>query len=70
MAKDRYVVTNAVDVVGKLDYNQSEQLVVYIEQGKGDNVVVNEVDIMDILHNCVGRQISLKLVDEEDKCDE
>lgn len=70
MAKDKYTVSTNIDIVGQLDYNQSEELVVYIEKGKGDNVVIVEVPLMDILQSCVGRQMILKLTEEEDKCDE
>lgn len=68
MAKDKYSISSVVDIVGTLDYNQNEELVVNIEQGKGDNIVITEVDIVDVLRNCVGRQITIKLTDEEDKC--
>lgn len=70
MAKDKYTISTNIDIVGRLDYNQSEELVVYIEKGKGDNIVIVEVPLMDILQSCVGRQIILKLTEEEDKCDE
>lgn len=70
MAKDKYTISTNIDIVGRLDYNQSEELVVYIEKGKGDNIVIVEVPLMDILQNCVGRQMILKLTEEEDKCDE
>lgn len=70
MAKDKFVTTSVVDLVGTLDYNQNEKMVVYVERGKGDNIVVSEVDLMSVLSSCVGRQISLKLTDEEDRCDE
>ena len=70
MAKDKYTVSTNIDIVGRLDYNQSEELVVYIEKGKGDNIVIVEVPLMDILQSCVGRQMMLKLTEEEDKCDE
>ena len=70
MAKDKYVVSTNVDIIGKLDYNQQEELVVYIERGKGDNMIIVEVPLMDILQSCAGRQIMLKLPEEEDKCDE
>ena len=32
MAKDKYTVSTNIDIVGRLDYNQSEELVVYIEK--------------------------------------
>ena len=70
MAKDKYVVSSMVDIVGTLDYNQNEDFVVYIEQGRGDNVIVKEINLLDVLKLCVGRQISLKLTDEEDGCNE
>ena len=70
MAKDKYTISTNVDIIGKLDYNQQDELVVYIEKGKGDNMIIVEVPLMDVLQSCVGRQISLKLTEEEDKCDE
>ena len=70
MAKDKYTISTNVDIIGRLDYNQQEELVVYIENGKGENMIVVEVPFMDILQSCAGRQIVLKLTEEEDKCDE
>ena len=70
MAKNRYTLTNTVDLVGTLDYNQDEKLVVYVEVGKGNDVVVTEVPLEDVLQRCIGMQIALKLSNEEDKCDE
>ena len=70
MAKDKYTISTNVDIIGKLDYNQQDELVVYIERGKGDNMIIVEVPLMDILQSCAGRQIMLKLTEEEDKCDE
>lgn len=70
MAKDKYTISTNIDIVGRLDYNQSEELVVYIEKGKGDNIIIVEVPLMDILQSCAGRQMILKLTEEEDKCDE
>ena len=70
MAKDKYTVSTNVDIIGRLDYNQQEELVVYIEKGKGDNMIVVEVPLMDILQSCAGKQMILKLTEEEDKCDE
>ena len=68
MAKDKYSISSVIDIVGTLDYNQNDELVINIEHGKGDNVMVMEVDIIDVLRNCVGRQVTIKLTDEEDKC--
>lgn len=70
MAKNRYTLTNIVDLVGTLDYNQEDKLVVCVEVGKGDNVVVSEIPLEEVLQRCVGMQIALKLSNEEDKCDE
>ena len=70
MAKDKYTISTSVDIIGKLDYNQQDELVVYIEKGRGDNMIIVEVPLMDILQSCAGRQILLKLTEEEDKCDE
>lgn len=67
MAKDKYTVSTTVDLVGLLDLDQNERLMVQVEHGKGDNMVVVAVDLLDVLNNCLGRQISLKLTDEEDK---
>ena len=70
MAKDKYIVSSMVDIVGTLDYNQNEDFVIYIEQGRGDNMIVKEINLLDVLKPCVGRQIALKLTDEEDGCNE
>lgn len=70
MAKDKYTISTNVDIIGKLDYNQQDELVVYIEKGKGDNMIIVEVPLIDILQSCAGRQILLKLTEEEDRCDE
>lgn len=70
MAKNRYTLTNTVDLVGTLDYNQDEKLVVCVEVGKGNDVVVSEVPLEEVLQRCIGMQIALKLSNEEDKCDE
>ena len=70
MAKNRYTLTNTVDLVGTLDYNQEDKLVVSVEVGKGDNVVVSEIPLEEVLQRCIGMQIALKLSNEEDKCDE
>ena len=70
MAKDKYIVSSMVDIVGTLDYNQNEDFVIYIEQGRRDNMIVREINLLDVLKPCVGRQIALKLTDEEDGCNE
>lgn len=70
MAKDKYTILSTITLIGSLDYNQNDSLVVYVEKGKGENVSIVEVPLMDILDSCVGKRIELKLLDEKDKCDE
>ena len=70
MAKDKFTVSSSVDLVGLLDYDQDEKLIVQVESGRGDNVSIIAVDLMSVLHNCVGRNISLKLTEEEDRCND
>lgn len=70
MAKNRYTLTSTIDLVGTLDYNQEDKLVVSVEVGKGDNVVISEIPLEEVLQRCIGMQIALKLSNEEDKCDE
>ncbi len=70
MAKDKYTISSTVTLIGNLDYNQNDSLVVYVEKGKGENMSIVEVPLMDILDTCVSRRIELKIVDEKDKCNE
>ena len=70
MAKDKYTISSTVTLIGSLDYNQNDSLVVYVEKGKGDNVSIIEVPLMDVLDSCVGKRVELKLLDEKDKCNE
>ena len=66
MAKEKYTITNIVDIVGRLDVNDHNDLAIYVTEGSGDKAVTREVDVVPILNACVGRQIVLKLADEED----
>lgn len=66
MAKEKYTITNIVDIVGQLDINDNNNLVIYVTKGSGDKAITQEVDVVPILNACVGRQIALKLTDEED----
>lgn len=68
MAKDKFTVSSSVDLVGLLDYDQDEKLIVQVENGKGENMTIISVDLLGVLHNCIGRNISLKLTEEEDRC--
>ena len=70
MAKEKYTITNIVDIVGQLDINDNNDLTIYVTEGSGDKAVTREVDVVPILNACVGRQIVLKLTDEEDGCNE
>lgn len=67
MAKNKYTVSTIVDIVGRLDYDESDRLVVLVESGKGDNVIIQAVDLLTVLEECVGREIILKLNDEESR---
>lgn len=70
MAKDKYSISEIVDLVGLLDYDQDDKLVVAVEHGRGDNAVIVNVDLLEVLSGCVGKQISLKLTEEKDACDD
>lgn len=67
MAKDKFIVSTTTELVGYLDYDQDERLVVTIEQKRGDNVSVATIDLLNVLNECVGQSISLKLAEEENK---
>ena len=67
MAKDRFTVSTTTELIGYLDYDQDERLVVLVERGKGDNVVMVSIDLLSVLNECIGQNISLKLAEEEDK---
>lgn len=65
--KDKFIISTTTELVGFLDLDQDERMVVQVEHGKGDNVVVVSVDLMSVLKECIGQNISLKLAEEEDK---
>lgn len=67
MAKDKFTISTTTELVGFLDLDQDERMVVQVEHGKGDNAVVVNVDLMGVLNECIGQNISLKLAEEEDK---
>lgn len=67
MAKDRFTISTTTELVGFLDLDQDERMVVQVEHGKGDNAIVVSVDLMSVLNECIGQNISLKLAEEEDK---
>ena len=66
MAKGKFVVSKTTELVGYLDYDQNESLTVFVETGKGDNTVMTAVDLLGVLNECIGQNISLKLAEEED----
>lgn len=70
MAKDKYTVSTVVDISGRLDYDESGSLVVYVETKHGDVIVTKTLPLVDILVASAGMQIVLKLAEVEDKCDE
>ena len=70
MAKDKYTVSTVVDISGKLDYDENECLVVYVETKHGDVTIAKALPLLDILTAGAGMQIVLKLAEVEDKCDE
>lgn len=67
MAKNKYTVSTIVDIVGRLDYDQEDRLVVLVETGKGDNIEIHAIDLLPVLEACAGREIILKLNDEENR---
>ena len=67
MAKDKFTISTTTELVGFLDLDENERMVVQVEHGKGDNAVVVSIDLMGVLSECVGQNISLKLAEEEDK---
>lgn len=67
MAKDKFIISTSTELVGHLDYDQDERLVVIIEQKKGDDVLIATIDLLNTLNECVGQSISLKLAEEENK---
>lgn len=67
MAKDRFTISTTTELVGFLDIDENERMVVQVEHGKGDNAVVVSVDLMSVLNECIGQNISLKLAEEEDR---
>ena len=67
MAKDKFVISTTTELVGYLDYDQDEKMVVVVETGNKDNTMVAAIDLIGVLQECVGQHISLKLADEEDK---
>ena len=66
MAKGKFVVSKTTELVGYLDYDQNESLTVFVETGKGDSATITAVDLLSVLNECIGQNISLKLADEED----
>ena len=67
MAKDRFTVSTMTELIGYLDLDQDEKMTVVVETGKGDSTRVVAVDVVEVLKNCLGQKIALKLVDDEDK---
>lgn len=68
MAKDKYIQNTTVEIAGTLDRNDNNELVVWIDKGK--DYPMESVDIVGLLEDMVGRQITLKLSDEKDLTNE
>lgn len=66
MAKDKYMVSTITEISGLLDYDQNEELVVFIENRTPDGVITTALPIIGVLNHCVGEKIALKLIDEKD----
>jgi len=62
MAKDVFKTSQVTDLVGRLDINDENEMVVYVEQKDSEPL---EVDILGLLEKNKGRQLSLKLTDEQ-----
>lgn len=63
MAKDIYRTLNTVELIGTVDINANGELVVYVEQGKEAPTL--EINLLDILEENKGKQIALKLTNEQ-----
>lgn len=68
MAKDKYIQNTITEITGTLDRNDNNELVVWIDKGK--DYPIESIDIVGLLGNMVGKQISLKLSDERDLTNE
>ena len=68
MAKDKYIQNTIVEIAGTLDRNNDNELVVWIDKGK--DYPIDSVDIVGLLGNMIGKQITLKLSDERDLTNE
>lgn len=68
MAKDKYIQNTITEIVGTLDRNDNNELVVWIDKGK--DYPIESIDIVGLLGNMIGKQIALKLSDERDLTNE
>lgn len=66
MAKDKYIVSTITEINGFLDYDQNEELVVFIENRTPDGTITTTLPIVEVLNHCVGEKIAIKLSDEKD----
>ena len=68
MAKDKFTLNTTTEIVGMLDKNDNNELMVWIDRGK--DLPMGTVNIIDLLENSTGRQIVLKLSSEKDLMNE
>ena len=68
MAKDKYIQNTITEIAGTLDRNDNNELVVWIDKGK--DYPIESIDIVGLLGNMIGKQITLKLSDEKDLTNE
>ena len=62
MAKDIYRAISTVELVGTIDKNNNDEMVVIVDGAKDE--LPTEVAIIELLENSLGRQISAKITEE------
>lgn len=62
MAKDIYRDLSVIELNGTLDKTDDNEYVVFVEMGKDSPPM--PIDLMNVLENCCGRQITMKLTSE------
>ncbi len=65
MAKDKYKQTTTIDIVGTLDLDAEDNLKITIWQEDG----FEKIDVREIFERNLGKQIALKISNEEDLID-
>lgn len=62
MAKDTYRATSTVELIGTIDKNNNDEIVVIVDGAKDEPPT--EVAIIELLANSLGKQISAKITEE------